>query len=180
MSQIIILPSAVREKLLPNEKVIFTGTYNRKEGNVQLINSNNAAMFSASTKISTNPEGYNLLNIKTFVVTDQINSIFYADETFNISSWNITPTSPSSTTVGQIQWAGLYNNDKSTIVTSPGVERFIVTGKDGIYENVTCVVINFLADLSRIIYFVGRDHPPSLVPQPLIKDEIIQNTILPL
>jgi hypothetical protein len=180
MSQIIIVPSAVREKLLPNEKVIFTGSYNRKDGNVQLINSNNAAIFTALSNISTNPEGYNVFNVKIFVVTDQINSIFYADETYNISSWNRIPTSLSSTTVGQIQWAGLYNNEKSTIVTSPGVERFIITGKDGIYENVTCVLINYLADSSRIIYFVGRDHPPSPVTPPIIKDEIIQNTVMNL
>jgi hypothetical protein len=178
MSQSIIIPSIVAKKLLPNEKVLYTGSYNRNKGNAQLINNINAVMFTASSNISINPEGYNLLNVKTYVISDKINPIHFLDEIYTISSWNTSPTSINRTKVGQIQWVGLYNNDGSTIITNPDVERFIVAGNEGIFEDVTSVIINYLPDLTRFVYFVGKVNPSP--PLPVIRNTIIEDSSTPL
>jgi len=52
---------------------------------------------------------------------------------------------------GQITWESNYPS--STGITSGGVQKFIVTGKGGIYQNVTRVVIDF-NNVNRIVYFI--------------------------
>jgi hypothetical protein len=156
MSQPIVVPQQVLNKLVGDEKVLFIGNYDRSKINLQQINPSNASMGTVSSSVSINPEGYNLLNFVTYVVTDNSNPVYFVDETYTTSSWNISPVLPNRTKVGQIQWSGLYNNEQRTNITSPGVLRFMVTGNDGIFANVTAVVINFLDDLTRIIYYVGN------------------------
>lgn len=157
MSQSIAVPAQVLKKILPGEKVIFVGNYDRTKGNSQPVNITNASMLTVSSCLSLNPEGYNLLNIQTYIVNDKINPVNFVDETYTMSSWNINPTLPNRTKIGQIQWAGLYNNERNTNITDPDVERFFVTGKYGIFQDATAVLINYLPDFTRFIYFVGNN-----------------------
>lgn len=156
MSQTIVVPEKVLKKMLPGEKVLFTGGYDRSKGNLQPINISNASMLTVPSNVSINPEGYNLLNGLTYVVNDKINQVNFVDETYTISSWNINPVLPNRNKVGQIQWSGLYNNEQNTNITDPDVERFFVTGKYGIYEDVTAILINYLPNFTRVIYYIGK------------------------
>jgi len=156
MSQPIVVPDIVSKKLLPGETVLFIGGYDRSRGNLQPINNTNAAMLTVQSSVSVNPEGFNLLNIRTYVVTDKVNPVNFVDETYTISSWNTNPLLRNRVKVGQIQWAALYNNEQNTVITDPDVERFFVTGNYGIFSNVTAVLVNYLADFTRVIYYVGK------------------------
>jgi len=157
MSQPIVVPDNVSKQVLPGERVLFTGTFDRARGNLQPINNINATMFTVPSPISINPEGFNLLNFQTFVVNDKSSAVNFVNETFNITSWNDAPLVYNKEKVGQIQFNGLYNNEQNTSISVPGVIRFMVTGNDGIFNNVTAVLLHVLPDFTRFIYFLGRN-----------------------
>lgn len=56
--------------------------------------------------------------------------------------------------VSQIEWAALYNNEAGQEITTPDVERLFVTGGYGIYGGITAVLIDYLENGDRNLYFV--------------------------
>ena len=147
----VIVPPKVAKKMLPGEKVLFTGGYLRSDAAYV-----NDLTLTLSSKVSTNPGGYNLLSALTWVVNDTMNAVNFCNERYTISAWDRIPTLPDRVKVGQIEWAGVYNNEQGGTTTEPDVERFFVTGAYGIFEGVTGVLVDYKADLTRTIYYISQ------------------------
>ena len=145
----VIVPDKISKQMLPGEKVLFTGGYLKSDA----ATVNNLTL-TLSSKVSTNPGGYNLLSVLTWVVNDNLNAVNFCNERYTISAWDRIPTLPDCVKVGQIEWSGVYNNQQGGTTTLPGVERFFVTGAYGIFEGVTGVVIEYSLDLTRTIYYI--------------------------
>jgi hypothetical protein len=148
-----IIPSKeILDKLLPNEKILFSGSYYRPDLN-KLPEQNSK---TATMKISVNPVGLNI--ISTISSIGKLNNlpINFLNETYTFSSWNTIMITHESKKVGIIEITSLYDNAESdSTLTVNNVERFIVTGSFGIYKNITSVLIQYYSDLNRIIYFIS-------------------------
>ncbi len=150
-----IIPSEqVLKKLRPDEKILFTGSYFRPDFNEQY----DGVASTTFMKISVNPAGSNVVSVNNFIIKPTPDYPFnFLTETFWISSWNKDAGAPNRSKVGIIQFTSLYNNAGSdTSTTSADVERYVVNGTFGIYENVTGVLIQFNEDLTRVLYFLGK------------------------
>ena len=138
--------------MLSNEKVLFTGGYLRSQG----VSQYNDLSLTVPLKVSTNPGGYNLLNILTWVVNDNVNNVNFCNETLIMAAWDVLPTSADRIKLGEIQVSSLYNNGASGAVSLPGVERYMVNSGYGIFSGVTAILLDSKADLTRDIYFMSN------------------------
>jgi len=148
-----VVPKNVSKKMLPGEKVLFTGGYNRNDAVIQ--NNGTITTFILTSKVSINPNGDNVLGIfNTVFLNDRPGINNFVNETYTITSSDTKSNQPN---LGQIQWSGLYNNGQRTTVTDTNVQRFMVTGSYGIYNKVTGVLIDYKSDLNtRTIYFISK------------------------
>lgn len=148
-----VVPKNVSEKMLPGEKVLFTGGYYRNDAVIQ--NEGITTIFILTSKVSINPNGDNVLGIySTVFVNDKPDIDNFVNETYTITSSDTKLNQPN---IGQIQWSSLYNNGQRTTISDASVQRFMVTGSYGIYNKVTGVLIDFKSDLNtRTIYFISK------------------------
>ena len=131
------------------EKVLFLGTYN-----VNNVKQTGPSILNLQALIETNPQGYNIL-IDNFYNTknDLIPQINFLLETITLSSYESDITLKN----GQIQYTGFYKNNSSqdSATTENLFVVYSVNSADGIYKNVSKVILNAISD-ERILYFIGK------------------------
>lgn len=130
--------------LKEGEIVLFTGNYNLSNGNVS------GNLDTLSVTIDKIPNSFNILVAQSNAVNLKNSTNIYLLENYTLSSYK----SNNSKKIGQISWNGLYPNGQTIFTTLPSIQKFIVLGNNGIFKNVTSVVIDF-NNPDRVIYFVG-------------------------
>ncbi len=143
----------VAEKILPDEKIIFVGNYVISNLNEQ----NNGLTYTGFMDISVNPAGTNIISIQSLIVNPTEKSV-YINENMKITCRDDSPSGVPGVIdrVGIIDFSSLYKTDASSTTTTPSVRRFVVNGTYGFFDNVTGILVDFKADLSRTIYFLSN------------------------
>jgi hypothetical protein len=132
-----------------NDKVLFKGTYN-----VNKVKQTGPSILNLQVLIEINPIGYNIL-IDNFYNTknDLIFPTNFLLETITLSSYE----KDIEFKKGQIQFTGFYKNNSSqdSAITENLFVVYSVNSKDGIYENVSKIILNAIFN-ERILYFIGK------------------------
>lgn len=131
------------------EKVLFKGTYN-----VNRTKQTGPTILNVQALIEANPFGYNIL-VDNYYNTqnDLIPPTNFLLETITLTSYEKDITLKN----GQIQFTGFYKNDSSpdSATTENLFVIYSVNSSDGIYKNVSKVILNAMFD-ERVLYFVGK------------------------
>lgn len=133
--------------LKKNEKILFMGSYDTINRNVQ------GNISTLPVIVDANPGGYNIRPAQWYYINEKDDPIKWLYENYTISSYKDKSRKEK---VGEIHWQGLYPDTSSQGgITTKKIERFIVEGKSGIYCNVCSIVIDFENPV-RLIYFIGK------------------------
>ena len=130
--------------LARTEKFLYIATYNVNTFSTYEYNENSAYGFVNLNFVRgiANPNSlttsiYNVYSLGTSLS----NTTEFVSKQYNVNTLG----------KGQISWTANYPSGSGN--TAGGVQDFMVTGKSGIYNNVTRVVIDFNND-NRIVYFI--------------------------
>ena len=127
-----------------NEKVLFTGSYNLD--NVYRTTNTSTLLMN----ISKNQQGQNIRVIEFYVITPDNETPNILSEEYNIHSYDL-----NSLSMGEIQLTSTYINDTSSPVSQAGLFNLNTTSSNGIYKNVTRVVLD-TNNTIRQLYFIGK------------------------
>ncbi len=134
------------KKLLDSgEKIIYTGSYDTSNRNVQ----NNFSTLPFDVEL--NPDGYNVRTVQWYYLNDKTNpEITLIYETYIFSSFGSFGKQLGSITIN-----GFYPDSGSNGITISSIHKFTVLGVSGIYIKVTGVIIDFSSPV-RKIYFIQK------------------------
>ncbi len=162
------------KNLLKNENVFFVGEFDIRNANISTPGEKQSTLqCGVYTDMQGANGGYHIRNLKwTNVVETQgqagnnYSQSNFVEETYHITSYfNVDFTNK----IGEISFRGMmpeyYLNDANDELDGGGnmvdsqshTESYMVLGANGIYENVTKVIIYFEANNPiRTLYFCGR------------------------
>lgn len=124
------------------EKVLFIGTYDVNNNNVQ----NDGITSTLPANIT---KGHDTLTVYAYNVNTIVEpNIPWLNETYTVSSYN----SDFTKKYGQLTWVGFYPNNGD--VTDGGIKVFPAYAGIGKYSKIIKVIIDFSQDI-RKMYFVG-------------------------
>jgi hypothetical protein len=134
------------KKLLDKgEKIIYFGSYNTADRNVQ----NNFSTMPFT--IDINPDGNNIRTVQWFYLNEKSNpevNLLY--ETYTFSSFG-----QCGKQIGSITFNGFYPDSGINGISKSSLQRFTVLGVSGIYNKVTGVIIDFTNPI-RKVYFIEK------------------------
>jgi len=133
-----------KEFLKCNEKVLFTGSYNLD--NVYRTTNTSSLLMN----ISKNTLGQNIRVVEFYIIEPNNETPNILSEEYNIHSYD-----SNNLSMGEIQVTSTYINDTLSSVSQAGLFNLNTTGSDGIYKNVTRVVLD-TNNTIRQLYFIGR------------------------
>lgn len=128
-----------------NDIILFKGSYNKDAGSIS------GPILAFPVQIDANPNGTNIMPVNYFYYYLKDSTTKYVSESYQIASYG----SDGKTKIGEISFEATYPDQSQSGVSSPGTEKFIVTGKSGIYLKICDVLIDFTNN-TRVISFVGR------------------------
>jgi hypothetical protein len=152
------VPQPVQNVINDNEEVLFTGQYSLANRTIKIVNDvdGKLSLFTSAIpfELSINP-GYNLYVANSYpVVNNLIPPSNFISRNFSLSSFK---GGDLNTIIGQVTANALYFDEGSSL-TNSGVTRYYVTGGEGIYENVTSIIISYEGGVTapRDIFFIGK------------------------
>ncbi len=136
-----------------NEEIKFIGSYDVNSAFIQLTPNYPSGNFGLVTNIAGVCANTFLSGNFLITKTSLFGSPTFADETYSLVSY--PKESNDLPKIGSLIWSGVYR-EKITLegTTAPSVQAFVVTGADGIYSDVSRVIIDF-NNVVRVLYFIG-------------------------
>ena len=136
------IPKGVKKLLNDDQNVIFKGSYDINsiviKGNIVTNNMN----------VCENKNGYNIYTDIFYYTKTSSDAPIFSLETFTLSSYNCDLSQQK----GVITFTNLYSNSGSGGVSTASIIPFNVIGADGIYKDITRVIIDTENSI-RQVYF---------------------------
>ncbi len=139
-----------------DEEVLYNGTYSLA---TEIVSSDNSHISYFNFDLSENAlipnTTYNVITATwNYVDLDNTDTTHFLQETYVISSYSDTNYTNK---LGSITFNGLYkNNNVDNGNTSETIEKYEVLGTNGIYKNVSSVIIDFTDPPTRTIYLLKK------------------------
>ncbi len=139
--------SPIQHLLGPCEKVLFIGTYDINDRNLQ------GNISTIPVNLSINPNGYTIYNSLSYKSQDKsLPPLKFIERATTISTWT---NSTLETRIGQLTMNALYKDDTTGEIVSSTIQEYAVDGVFGVFSKVNRAVIDFTNN-PRVIYFIGK------------------------
>ncbi len=135
-----------------DEEVLYNGNYSLAS---EIISSDNLHISYFNFNLDISQNTYNVITATwNYVDLDNTNTTHFLQETYVISSYS---DNNYTNKLGSITFSGLYkNNNVDNGNTSATIEKFEVLGTNGIYSNISSVIIDFTNAPNRNIYLLKK------------------------
>ncbi len=139
--------SPIQHLLGPCEKVLFTGTYDINNRNLQ------GNISTIPINLSINPNGLTIINSLSYRSQDKsLPPLKFIERDATISTWTNTSL---ETRIGQITMNAFYKDDTTGEIVSSTIQEYTVDGVFGVFSKVNRVILDFTNN-PRVIYFIGK------------------------